>query len=116
MITSVPLRGGNVPGKKLEARIMGGVAQRGCLCGRSAHTQSVRQRRRQDHDADARSAARAMSPTRMGELSAERKALERAAVATGSISTLGALTDLQKRPPLARAALSREVAEAQPAD
>ena len=45
--------------------------------------------------------------------SAARQALEGAPVAPGTMSTLRALTDPEKRPPLPRAPLSPEVAEAQ---
>ena len=81
------------------------------------HNQSVGGAR-QDHDDDddARTSARAMSLTQMGELSAARQALEGAPVAPGTMSTLRALTDPEERPPLPRAPLSPEVAEAQPVE
>ena len=53
------------------------------VAAETAHTQSVRTRR----------AARAMTLTQMGELSAARQALEGAPVAIGTMSTLRALTD-----------------------
>ena len=69
--------------------------------------------RRQDHDDDAWRAARAMTLTQMGELSAARQALEGAPVAPGTMSTK--LTNPEKRP-LPRAPLSPEVAEARPVE
>ena len=57
-----------------------------------------------------------MTLTQMGELSAARQALEGTPVAPGTMSTLRALTDPEKRPPLPRAPLSPEVAEAQPVE
>ena len=95
---------------------MDGVAQ-GAIAAETAHTHSVCWRRHQgDNDNVARRAAHAMSLTQMGEMSAARQALEGAAVAPGTLSTLRALTDPEKRPPLPRTPLSREVAEAQPSE
>ena len=51
-----------------------------------------------------------------GAASAARQALEGAAVALGTMATVRSLTGPQKQPPLPRATLSREVAEAQPAE
>ena len=67
------------------------------------------------HDVAPR-AARAMSLILMGEMSAARQALEGTAVPPGTLSTLRALTDPEKRPPLPRTPLSRKVAEAQPSE
>ena len=63
----------------------------------------------------ARRAARALSLVHMGELSAARQALESAPVAPGTMATLRALIDPEKRPPVPRDDLSRVVAEFQPA-
>ena len=79
-----------------------------------AHTQAVRRRRRQDSDDDGRRVSRALSLVRVGELSAARQALEGAPVAPGTMATLRALTDPERRPPLPREGLSRAVAETQP--
>ena len=123
MILFRPPRGGNVSRQKLESRIVAfhegrwmELLRDSTVAAETAHTQSVRRRRRQDHDEDARRAARAMTLTQMGELSAARQALEGAPVAPGTMSTLRALTDPEKRPPLPRAPLSPEVAEAQPVE
>ena len=123
MILFRPLRGGNVSRHKLESRIVAfhegrwmELLRESAVAAEAAHTQSVRRRRRQDHNDDARRAARAMTLTQMGELSAARQALEGAPVAPGTMSTLRALTDPEKRPPRPRAPLSPEVAEAQPVE
>ena len=63
------------------------------IAAETAHTHSVRRSSRQDDDDEARRAARAMSLTQMGELSAARQALEGAAVVPGTMSTLRALTN-----------------------
>ena len=123
MILFRPHRRGNVPRKRLESWIVAfqegrwmellrGVA----IAAETAHTHSVRRRHRHDDDDEARRAARAMSLTQMGEWSAARQALEGAAVAPGTMSTLRALTDPEKRLPLPRTPLSREVADAQPSE
>ena len=52
----------------------------------------------------------------MGELSATRQALEKAPVAPGTMATLRALTDPEKRLPIPRDELSRVVTELQPAE
>ena len=87
----------------------------GAIAAETAHTHSVRRRRRQGGDDEARRAARSMSLTQMGELSAARQ-LEGAVVAPGKMSTLRALTDPEKRPRLPRTPLIREVADAQPSE
>ena len=121
MILFRPHRGGKVLRKQLlswivafqEGRWME-LLREGAIAAETAHTHSVRRRRRQDDDDEARRAARAMSLTQMGELSAARQALEGAAVAPDTMSTLRALTDPEKQLP--RTPLSREVADAQPSE
>ena len=67
---------------------------------RIARTAAVRKRRRgSDQD---RKAARAESLVMVGELSSARQVLESADLASGNLSTLRALTDPEKRPPLPR--------------
>ena len=112
MILFRPHRGGNVPRKQLESQIVAfkegrwmELLRKGAIAAETAHTHSVRRRRREDDDDEARKAARAMSLTQMGELSAARP---------GTMSTLRALTDPKKQPFLPRTPLSREVTDAQP--
>ena len=52
----------------------------------------------------------------MGELSAGRQALEGACLAPGNLATLGVLTDLDRRPPVPRRALSQEIRQSEPRD
>ena len=122
MILFRPSRGGAVPRRKLEARITAfqqgawlELLAEGACCAEKALTQSVRRRRRQQSDDDGKRAARALSLVYMGELSAARQALESAPVAPGTMATLRALTDPEKRPPVPRDDLSGVVAELQPA-
>ena len=98
MILFRPLWGGNVSRKKLESRIVAfhegrwmELLRESTVAAETAHAQSVSRRRRQDHDDDARRAARAMTLAQMGELSAARP------VPPGTMSTLRALTDPEKR-------------------
>ena len=58
-------------------------------------------------------ASRALHLCQLGELSV-RQALEGATVAPGDLATLRALTDPDRRPPLQRVPLSREVMECEP--
>ena len=58
----------------------------GAVAAEPAHTQAVRRRRRLDHDEDAQRAAKAMSLTQLGELSATRQALEGAPVAPDDVN------------------------------
>ena len=81
-----------------------------------AHTQSVRRRRHQHHDGDAKRASRVLSLVQVGELSAARQALEGASMAPGTNATLRELTHPDIRPPVPREGMSRVVAEAQPAE
>ena len=120
MILFRPSRGGTIPRKRLEARIE--LFQQGlwlellresATCAERAHTQSVRRRRRQCVDEE-RQVTRALSLVHMGELSAARQALEGAPMAPGTLATLRALTDPERRPPIPREGLSRAVAETQP--
>ena len=75
----------------------------GCSCWMrvpiaKVHQNNVRRRRRRDDDdGEAKRAARALSLVRVGELSAARQALEGAAFALGTLATLAALTDPEKR-------------------
>ena len=62
-------------------------------------------------DDEAKRAARAMSLVQVGELSAARQALEAASMAPRTSATLRALSDPERRPPVPREGLSREVAE-----
>ena len=99
-----PTRGGLVPRKKLEARFrqfQGGEWMQ--LLGEhpmEAHSRSTRRSRRSNNDDEAQRAARALSRVQLGELSAARQALEGAAVAPGTLATLAALTNPEKRPPV----------------
>ena len=52
----------------------------------------------------------------MGELSAGCQALESACSASGNLATLGVLTDLDRRPPVPRRALSQEIRRTEPRD
>ena len=122
MILFRPSRGGTIPRNKLEARIelfhQGSwleLLREGASCAERAHTQSVRRRRRQCVDEE-RQVTRALSLVHMGELSAARQALEGAPMAPGTLATLRALTDPERRPPIPREGLSREVAETQPVE
>ena len=54
-------------------------------------------------------AARALSRVQLGELSAARQALEGAAVAPGTLATLAALTNPEKRPPVPRQPISPQL-------
>ena len=91
------------------------LLREGATCAERAHTQSVRRRRRQCVDEE-RQVTRALSFVHMGELSAARQAIEGAPMASGTIATLRALTDLERRLPIPREGLSRAVAETQPVE
>ena len=102
-----PPRGGKIPPKQLEGRMqrfsegrwLELLAESEEAC-RIARTAAVRKRRRgSDQD---RKVARAESLVMVGELSSARQVLESADLAPGNLSTLRALTDPEKRPPLPR--------------
>ena len=110
-----PVRGGLVPKKTLEARFhMFQMGQWHELLDASIsntakiHQRSVRRRRREQGDGIEKRANRALSLVQMGELSAARQALDGAPIAPGTLATLRALTDPEKRPPSARQELSDE--------
>ena len=63
------------------------------------------------NDDEAHRAARAFSKVQLGELSAARQALEGAAVAPGTLATLAALTNPEKRPPVPRQPISPHLAQ-----
>ena len=52
----------------------------------------------------------------MGELSATRQALDGAPISPGTLATLRALIDPEKRPPTARQELSDEIQHSEPAE
>ena len=80
------------------------------------HSQCAAGRRAQDDDDEAKRAARAMSLVQVGELSAARQALEGASMAPRTMATLRTLSDPERRPPVPRERLSREVQQAEPAE
>ena len=93
-----------MPRKKLEARFRqfhGGewmqLLGEGTQCALEAHSRSTRRSRRSNNDDEAQRAARALSRVQLGELSAARQALEGVAVAPGTLATLAALTNPEKR-------------------
>ena len=123
MLLFRPARGGIVSRQKLEARLRSfedghwiELLSESADCAEKAHSQSVRRRRHQHHDDDAKRATSALSLVQVGKLSAARQALEGASMAPGTIATLRALTDPDRRPPVPREEMSRGVAEAQHAE
>ena len=93
MILFRPGRGGSVPRSNLEARITSSqrvlwleLFAEGSSCVERVHTQSVRGRRRQQHDDEGKRAARALS---LVQLSAAKQALEGAPVAPGKMASSG---------------------------
>ena len=118
-----PFRGGLVPKKILEARFhlfqMGHwqeLLDASIHNAAKIHHRSVRRRRREAGDEIEKRASRALSLVQMGELSAARQALDGAPVAPGTLATLRALTDPEKRPPTARQELSDEIQHSEPAE
>ena len=123
MLLFRPTRGGLVPRKKLEARFRqfhsGEWMQllgEGTQCALEAHSRSTRRSRRSNNDDEAQRAARALSRVQLGELLAARQALEGAAVAPGTLATLAALTNPEKRPPVPRQPISPHLAQVQPVE
>ena len=124
MLLFRPARGGLVPRKQLEARFKSfhdgrwiQLLNEGAVSSEKSHTQSARRRRRaQDDDDEAKRAARALSLEQVGDLSAARQALKGASMAPRTSATLRALSDPERRPPVPREGLSREVQQAEPAE
>ena len=70
----------------------------------------ARKRRREHSEEDlSRRAARAVRQVELGELSASRQALEGESVASGTLRTLRALTDPERRPEVPREPLLPEL-------
>ena len=118
MLLFRPVRGGMAPREQLEAGIGQWLQllEESSNCAEKVHQNHIRRRRRRDDDdGEAKRAARVLSLVRVGELSAARQALEGAAFAPGTLATLAALTDLEKRSPFPRQELSQEVLRTEPA-
>ena len=114
-------RGGHIPRKKLKNRFRRfqegewiQLLSEGQESAVQAHRSSVRRRRRHRPDDVRDRASRALRLAQLGELSAARQALEGAQLAPGDLTTLRALTDPDRRPPVPREPLTEEVATAQP--
>ena len=116
-----PSRGGMVPRKKLEERIIWfqdglwlRLLEESQTSEAHAHQASFRRRRNQVDSLDKR-ASKAPSLVQLGELSAARVSLEGAEVAPGTLTTLRELTNPERRPPILRQELSHEIARSEPA-
>ena len=124
MLLFRPARGGLVPRKQLEARFKSfhdgrwiQLLNESAVSSEKSHIQSARRRRRaQDDDDEAKRAARALSLVQVGDLSAARQALEGTSMAPRTSAKLRALSDPERRPPVPREGLSREVQQAEPAE
>ena len=121
MLLNRPRRGGHIPRRQLVNRFRRfqegewiQLLSEGQECAAQAHRSSVRRRRRHRSDDVRDRASRALRLAQLGELSAARQALEGAQLAPGDLTTLRALTDPDRRPPVPREPLSEEVATAQP--
>ena len=112
-----PPRGGLVPKRHLESRLRLFVAgewtellQQGAVHGAAAVAAFARKRRREHGEEDlSRRAARAVRQVELGEISAGRQALEGESVAPGTLRTLWALTDPERRPEVPREPLLPEL-------
>ena len=116
-----PSRGGMVPRKKMEERIIWfqeglwlRLLEESQTSEAHAHQASSRRRRNQVDSLDKR-ASKALSLVQLGELSAVRVSLEGAEVAPGTLTTLRELTNPERRPPMPRQELSQEIAHSEPA-
>ena len=118
-----PRRGGKVTKKTLEERFQ--MFQEGRwleLLGISrcpsaqVHQSSVRRRRQHQDDGLQKRVDQAHNLVQLGELSAARQALEGANVAPGNLANLRALTNQDRRPPVARQELSQEILRSEPAE
>ena len=107
MLLTGPPRGGKISPAKLEERIA--RFTEACAVARTA---VVRKRRR--HTDQDRKVARAERLVMLGELSSARQVLESGHLAPGNLSTLRALTDPEKRPPVHREPVPRELLTGRP--
>ena len=73
------------------------------------HSRNTRQRRHDTTNDEAKRVARAMARVQVGELSAARQALEGASVALGTLATLAELTNPERRPPVPRQPINRDI-------
>ena len=89
------------------------LVSEGQECSSSAEIKCKAQEKHRPDDVQDR-ASRALRLAQLGELSAARQALEGAQLAPGDLTTLRALTDPDRRPPVPREPLTEEVATAQP--
>ena len=86
------------------------LLQQGAVHGAAAAAVFVRKRRREHGEEDlSRRAARAVRQVEFGEISAGRQALEGESVAPGTLRTLRALTDPERRPEVPREPLLPEL-------
>ena len=116
MLLFRPVRRGLVPRTKLEERFRQfqsgdwtSLLLETAAVSEEAHSRSVRRRRRDTKDNEAKRVAWAMARVQLGELSAARQALEEAAVAPGTLATLAELTNRGFRPRVPRQPINEDI-------
>ena len=115
MLLQRPGRGGVVPKKKIQERLTAFAAGqwaelvRESMVSAEQGSEAMRRKRRREGDNLVKRAARAEKLVHLGELSAGRQALEGAEVAPGTLRTLAALTDPDKRPALPREPMPEDI-------
>ena len=111
MLLCRPRRGGFVPRKDLEQRL---ALFHGGNWHELVSQNLVRRGRHHNSDTVEARAVRAEKFVQLGEISAGRQALESARVAPGTLATLRALTNQQRRPPVPREPVPEGLATAMP--
>ena len=116
MLLFRPVRRGLVPRTKLEERFRQfqsgdwtSLLLETAAVSAEAHSRSVRRRRRDTNDNEAKRVARAMARVQLGELSAARQALGGAEVAPGTLATLAELTNPERRPQVPRQPINEDI-------